>query len=245
MRTFGILAAFAVAVLTALTPATVRAGEVTIAVASNFLPAAELLAEAFETETDDAVVLTHGSTGQIFAQIVSGAPFDIFLAADDARPAELAARGLTADVRPYALGRLVLVSREAVTREAAAEMVTGANVALADPLVAPYGLAATAAMEGLGMDTATFQPILVGNVGQAATVFRTGNADFAFVAASLLERLDPPHVLDLTGLYPEIRQDGTLLARASENATAAAFWAFLGSDAAAEIIAASGFDLPE
>ena len=221
-----------------------RAGEVTVAVASNFLPAAERLAEAFETETDHAVVLTHGSTGQIFAQIVNGAPFDVFLAADTARPAELSARGLAAEVRAYALGRLVLVSREAVTPETASEQVKGQNVALADPLVAPYGLAATAAMERLGLDTATFQPILVGNVGQAATVFRTGNADFAFVAASLLPRLDPPHVLELTGLHPPIRQDGALLARGRGNVAALAFWDFLDSVEAGEIIVASGFDLP-
>ena len=162
------------------------AGEVTVAVAANFLPTAQAIAENFETESGHVVVLTHGSTGQLYAQIVAGAPFDIFLSADGERPRALRATSLASDVRTYALGRLVLVSRASVDPKDAAPSFAGRRVGLADPIVAPYGLAATAAMERLNLDTAEFQPLLVANVGQVATLFATGNVDLAFVSASML-----------------------------------------------------------
>ena len=231
-------------VLFGLLPVPATAGEITVAVAANFLPLAEELVEGFSDATGHDVVLTHGSTGQIFAQIENGAPFDIFLAADALRPARLAESGRAVRTRTYALGRLLLVTRDPVTAETVAEAMAGEVVALADPLVAPYGLAATAAMERLRLDTATFQPVLVANVGQVATVFRTGNAAFAFVAASLLPKLDGAAVLDLDGLHPPIRQDAAFLQQAEGDEAAEAFWAYLFSDAAQSVIAASGFDRP-
>ncbi len=88
------------------------AGEATVAVAANFLETAEEIAALFEYETGDSIVLAHGSTGRLYAQIVNGAPFDIFLAADAVRPAALEEAGLTYDSTTYAIGRLVLVGRE-------------------------------------------------------------------------------------------------------------------------------------
>lgn len=221
------------------------AGEVAVAVAANFLPTAATLAESFETETEHDVVLTHGSTGQLYAQIASGAPMDIYLAADRERPRALKADGLATDVATYAYGRLVLVSREGVDPTNAAQAFAGKRVGLADPTVAPYGLAATAAMERLNLDTAEFQPLLVANVGQVATLFATGNVDHAFVSASLLPRLDAPHVLPLGELHRPIRQDAALLARAEGNEAATAFWSYLLSDRARVLIEAGGHGAPE
>ena len=235
-------ATFLIAVM-ALTRAAL-AGEVTVSVASNFLPTAETLAADFERDQGHSVVLIHGSTGQLYAQIVAGAPVDVFLSADDRRPALLQRDGRAEEVRTFALGRLMLVSRVAITPETAPEAFAGARVALADPTVAPYGLAATAAMERMQLDTATFQPLLVANVGQVATLFATGNADIAFVAASLLPRLDAPFVLDLDGLHPEIRQDAALLRRADANDAAIAFWDYLFSDPARAAIETAGYKVP-
>ena len=221
------------------------AGEVTVAVASNFLTTAEEIAARFEEATGHDVTLAHGSTGQIYSQIEAGAPFDVFLSADARRPELLGEAGLAADIGTYALGRLVLISREPVTRADAAEAFVGRTAALADPTVAPYGLAATAAMERLRLDTATFRPVLVANVGQVATVFATGNADFAFVSAAQLPLLDAPHVLDLVGLYPPITQDAAFLARATGNEAAMAFWDWLFSDDSRALIGAAGYDLHE
>lgn len=221
------------------------AGEVTVAVAANFLVTAEEIAARFEDATGHSVTLAHGSTGQIYAQIEAGAPFDIFLSADARRPELLNEAGLAADVRTYALGRLVLVSTEPVTRETVSDAFAGKTAALADPTVAPYGLAATAAMERLGLDTATFRPVLVANVGQVATVFATGNAQFAFISASQLPLVDAPHVFDLDGLHPAILQDAALLKRSAENAAAQEFWTWLFSDDSRALIEAAGYDLPE
>ncbi len=220
------------------------AEEVTVAVASNFLTTAQKIATAFETETGHSVAISHGSTGQLYAQIDLGAPFDIFLAGDEERPALLQAAGKTSKTRIYALGRLSLVSTTPISIETAPDQVQGKTVALADPTVAPYGKAATRAMERLALDTAAFRPVLVGNVGQVASVFATGNAEMAFVADSQVSLLNAPHVLALDTLIPEIRQDAAFLNRATGNPAAAAFWSWLASDKGKAEIAASGYGLP-
>ena len=221
-----------------------NAGEVTVAVASNFLGTAEKLAVLFEAETEHRIVLSHGSTGQLFSQIDLGAPFDIYLAGDAERPALLDKSGKASETRTFAFGRLWLVSKEPLTVESAAEVLVGDTVALADPIVAPYGNAATRAMERLDLDTATFRPVLVANVGQVASVFATGNADAAFVAEAQVAALNAPYALNLDGLVPDLRHDAALLARAADNAAAQAFWIWLAGASATKIIEASGYRLP-
>ena len=221
------------------------AGDLTVAVASNFLTTAEEIVAGFEKTTGHSVALSHGSTGQLYAQIDLGAPFDIYLAADQERPALLLASGKATEVRTYALGQLVVAARIPVSRESAAEAFAGRTVALADPIVAPYGKAATTAMEKLKLDTASFRPVLVTNVGQVGSVFATGNADIAFVAKSQLPRLDAPFTLDLAGIVSPISQDAARLARSEGNEAADAFWAWLFSAEAAQVIEAAGYGLPD
>lgn len=206
---------------------TATAGEVTVAVAANFLTTAEEIFADFEASSGHSVTLTHGSTGQLFAQIEFGAPFDIYLAADQERPGLLRANGKATRVDTYALGQLVLASRVPVPVESAGEALAGRTVALADPTVAPYGKAATTAMERLKLDTATFRPVLVSNVGQVGSVFVTGNADVAFVARSQLPLLDAPFVLDLDAIIPGLPQDAAFLARAEDNPAAQDLWTWL------------------
>ncbi|MEM6387177.1 MAG: molybdate ABC transporter substrate-binding protein [Pseudomonadota bacterium] len=217
------------------------AEEVTVAVASNFLRTAEKIAAAFEAASDHEVVLSNGSTGLLYAQIEAGAPFDIFLSADDLRPRLLREAGIALDTRPYAIGALALLSKEPVSVETAPLAFQGKTAALADPTVAPYGRAATRTMEALGLDTQTFRPVMVANVGQVASIFATGNADLAFVAVAQLDRISAPHVLALDGVAPEIRQDAALL---SETAAARAFWDWLARPETAAQIAADGYTIP-
>jgi len=221
------------------------AGSVTVAVSENFLSTAQKLAKDFTDKTGDEVVISDGSTGALYAQIVNGAPFDIFLAADAARPQALEKDGLTAKVAPYAVGRLVLVSRVPVDAKDAAPAFAGRTVALADPLVAPYGLAATRAMERLHLDTATFRPVLVANVGQVAAIFSTGNADLAFVSAAQVGALNPPYQLTIDTHRTPILQEAALLKRAAGNPTAQAFWDMLFSPPARAAIEAAGYALPQ
>lgn len=224
-----------------LLPAALRAETVTVAVASNALPAAEELAAAFTDRTGTDVRLASGATGALYAQIVAGAPFDIFLAADAIRPARLSGEGRAQAVSTYAIGRLVLVSRQELSLEDAPDAFAGRTVALADPLVAPYGLVAIRAMERLGLDTATFRTVVVSNVGQVASLFATGNADLAFVAASQLRDLRAPYVISLDAIAPPVRQDAALV---SDSDAARAFWDFLFSDDGAAILRAGGFGTP-
>lgn len=217
------------------------ADEVMVAVASNFLTTAERISAAFEAETGHDVVLSNGATGLLYAQISNGAPFDVFLSADTERPERLLAEGRALAVKTYAVGTLVLLSNVAVTVETAPEVFRGRTVALADPTVAPYGRAATRAMEALSLDTATFRPVMVANVGQVASVFATGNSDLAFVATSQRDRVEAPHVLRLDGIAPEIRQDAALL---SDDAAARAFWDFLSRPDTLALIAEAGYDTP-
>ncbi len=217
------------------------AGEVTVAVASNFLVTAEKIAQRFEAETGQDVVLSNGSTGLLFAQISNGAPFDIFLSADEDAPARLLADGRALETRAYAIGALALLSKAPIGVDTAPADFAGKTAALADPTVAPYGRAATRTMERLGLDTATFRPVMVANVGQVASIFVTGNADLAFVAKAQLDRIDAPYVLALDGIAPEIRQGAALL---TEEAAARAFWEWLQRPDTAALIEADGYQVP-
>ncbi len=217
------------------------AGEITVAVASNFLVTAEKIAAEFEAETGHDVVLSNGSTGLLFAQISSGAPFDVFLSADEDAPSRLRSAGRAIETMPYAIGELTLLSRFPLSVETVAAEFAGKTAVLADPTVAPYGRAATRTMEALGLDTAAFKPVMVANVGQVASVFVTGNADLAFVATSQLDRIEAPHVLDLDGIAPEIRQGAALL---SDDPVARAFWDWLARVETAALIAADGYQVP-
>jgi len=220
------------------------AGEVRVAVASNFLTTAETIAAEFEKATGHKVLLSHGSTGQLYTQIDLGAPYDVFLAGDVERPELLRLSEKANLTESYALGRLALAARVPVSVDTAQDVFAGRAAVLADPIVAPYGKAATRAMERLKLDTATFRPLLVANVGQVASVFATGNADLAFVAVSQLPLIDAPYVLGLSELIPDIRQDAALLRRSEGNEAAAAFWDWMFSPATADIIEAAGYGLP-
>lgn len=234
----------------ALLPAHLRAAEVTVAVASNFLTTAEVIAESFEAETGHELRLAHGSTGRLYAQVLNGAPFDVFLAADQERPALLEADGLTLARKPYAIGRLVLVAAPelGLAMDRLGEGLQGRRIALAEPKVAPYGLAAEEVLISVGLppdgDGARF--LFGESVGQVANIFATGNAEAAFVAAAQLLVLDIPEAeaLPLDGLHVPIVQDAVLLARAEANPAARAFYDYLSSEAATVLLQNSGYDAP-
>lgn len=225
--------------------APLAASEAIVAVAANFLTTARALETAFEAETGHDLILAHGSTGRLYAQIINGAPFDLFLAADAARPEALKVGGAAVAQRTYAVGRLVLVSRGAGAHRPA-DLVRGSRVALANPALAPYGAAAFEALEALGLHNKDFDPVLGDSVGQAATFLATGNADLAFLAASQLDMLDPGlTAFEMAGLHTPVRQDAVLLARGRDNPAAGAFFDWLGSDSARGIIEASGYSVPQ
>ena len=226
-----------------------QAGQpVTVAVASNFADTAGALATRFTADTGIPVRIVPGSTGKLYAQITSGAPFDVFLAADQARPKRLEEGGYVADVArfTYAIGDLTLWSTTLADCGRALRNPGAGYVAIANPEIAPYGRAAKEYLETQGLWNAVDERLVYGeNIMQAAQFVATGNAAVGFIAAALLEqgRLPPSRcTLELPeGSYTPIRQDAVLLSRASDAKNARQFFAFLRSEAARDIVAASGY----
>jgi molybdate transport system substrate-binding protein len=240
-------ASFAIA-----TPTTARAGEALVAVAANFAEVVEELETMFEATTDHRLRVTSGSTGKLYAQIRNGAPFDILLAADQARPARLEAEG---DAVPgsrftYAIGQIVLWSPDpdAIATDGVTTLKTGDfdNLAIANPDLAPYGLAAKQTLQHYGLSNALSGKFVMGqNIGQAFSMVATGNAPLGFVAKSyvLSPRNDKPGSRwDVpTEAYDPIRQDAVMLKRAADNPAAQAFADFLRSDKARAVIERFGY----
>ncbi len=224
---------------------------VTVAVASNFLSPLEALAERFTGQTGYTVRISSGSTGKLFAQILRGAPYDVFLSADEARPARLEAegQGVRGSRFPYAFGRLVLWRPQHPVKEVAGpKMVYQVrSLAMANPALAPYGRAARQTYERLGFQGALSARIVFGeNVGQTFALIASGNAEAGFVALSQIQSVGAGGGLWIvpTDLHDPIRQDAVLLARGAEAVPARAFLDFLRADAARALIAEAGYGVP-
>jgi molybdate transport system substrate-binding protein len=234
-----------------VTLGTAHAEQATVAVAANFLTAANALVQEFELSSEHELVVTSGSTGQLYAQIVNGAPFDVLLAADQERPRLLAGngRGDPASVFTYAVGRLVLWSRSADTIDEGSivELLKSdfRFLAIAEPDVAPYGRAAREALEILGLWSELEGRIVKGqNVAQTFAMTETGNAQFGLVALSQALAYEGPAFYRLVPpeLYQPIRQDAVLLRRAAANAAARDFLAFLKTQASRDIVERYGYE---
>jgi molybdate transport system substrate-binding protein len=225
---------------------------VSVAVASNFASAHRVLARRFEEETGSRVVASYGATGQLYAQIRNGAPFEIFLAADALRPRLLEEEGFSAPGArfTYSIGRLVLYGPGLDSMRSGGADLGIPNltrVAIANPNTAPYGAAAKAVIAGLGVDTPSLRSKLVlgGNVAQALQFVRSGSAELGFVA--LAQVLDEParsYWVVPAEYHAPLAQDAVLLHAAEANSAALAYWDFLRSSVAAEIIASLGYESP-
>ncbi|TNB48738.1 molybdate ABC transporter substrate-binding protein [Martelella lutilitoris] len=223
---------------------------VNVAVAANFTAAAEEIAALFAEETGHEALLSFGSTGRLYAQILHGAPFSVFLAADQERPRLAVEAGLAlADSRfTYALGALVLFSAEEdlVDDGGILERPDDFNrIAIANPASAPYGAAAVETLEALKLYDRLKDRIVRGeNITQTFQFVATGNADIGFVALSQVagkkggSRWRVPQ-----DLYSPIAQDAVLLTSGADNPAAFSFMAFLKSDAAHKIVQNHGYQI--
>lgn len=231
----------------------VHAAEVQVAVAANFAGPMKVLAADFEKATGHKAALASGATGKFYAQIQSGAPFDVFLAADDETPAKLDKEGacVPGSRFTYATGKLVLWSARPDLVDAKGEVLKSgqfAHIALAAPKLAPYGAAAVETMTRLGV-LARLEPKFVQgeSIGQTFGFVSSGNAELGFVALSQVwenGKLKSGSAWIVPAeLHSPIRQDAVLLARGKDNAAAVALMAFLKSDAAKAVIRSFGYDL--
>lgn len=228
-----------------LLPSAAQAEMVRVAVAANFTQAAEDLAPLFTAETGHDVVYSFGATGQLYTQITQGAPFDVFLAADDLRPTQAVTDGIGVEttVFTYAIGALALYSTSLDLTDGSAVLAAGHfdKIAIADPETAPYGRAAMETLTALKLDAQVTPKLVTGeNIAQTLQFIESGNAELGFVAASQVIGKSSVWLVP-ADLYEPIRQDAVLLKSGADNPAATAFIDFLSSDAAVAVIEAGGY----
>lgn len=241
-------------VILLLIPLAAKPAEAIVAVAANFAPALEELREQFESSSPHSLRIASGSTGKLYAQIVNGAPFDLFLAADAERPRllEASGHGVAGTRFTYASGKLAAWSGDArlikgdLVSTLAQDQVR--RLAIANPALAPYGAAAREVIDAAGMSEVFAGRIVMGeNVTQAFTLAATGNADIGIVALStvLMSRgqRQGSYMEISTALHEPIRQDALLLTHGRANDAALAFVRFLQTDSVRNKIASFGYGM--
>lgn len=232
--------------------ASLCAAELSIAVASNFKPTLQKISADFKLATGHDLKVSSGSSGKLFAQIKHGAPYDIFLSADEKYP-DLLIRDKAAsseNAHIYALGKLVLISN--IETKGDCRSVISSNrlkhLAIANADIAPYGLAAKQVLQKLDLWRQLQPRIVMGeNVAQTLQFVATKNADAGFVAQSMLnmgktiESACTWHVP--ADMYTPIKQKMVLLKKAKGKPSALMFIHYMQSAAVKEIIKSSGYDV--
>ncbi|MBK8158726.1 MAG: molybdate ABC transporter substrate-binding protein [Rhodospirillaceae bacterium] len=232
--------------------AAARADDVLVAVAANFADAAQDLAALYEKSSGNKVAITTGSTGKLYAQIKAGAPFQILLSADAKTPAKLEdEQAAIAGTRfTYAIGKLALWSMDAqrIGADGAAALQADdfQHLAIANPELAPYGIAARETLQSLGLWDKLSPRIVMGeNIGQTHSMVATGNAELGFVALSAVLNPKKPsggsHWAVPQEMFKPIRQDAVLLNAGKDNQAAAAFLDFMKSPDAHALIESYGY----
>lgn len=242
-----IFAASALVVGLASTP--ILAAETNVAIAANFTGPAEEIAAAFNAATGDTVMLSFGATGALYTQITQGAPFTVFLSADNKRPTTAVSEGFGVEgtVFTYAVGNSVLYSPliEVTDGEAVLRANAFTHIAIADPNTAPYGAAAMEVLAAFGLTDAVRSKIVTGeNITQTQQFIDSGNAELGFVALSQVIDKPATEVWRVpAGLYTPILQDAVLLKTGENDAVAKAFIAFLRTGEAHAIIEKYGYEI--
>lgn len=236
------------------TAAAAQTDRVTVAVAANFAAPMQAIVADFERKSGYRVNASFGGTGQFYAQIRHGAPFDVLLAGDSSTPTRLMEEGhATADTQfTYATGRLVLWSATPGLVDSQGAVLKSdrfKKIAIASPKLAPYGAAAIEVIEHLGLAQALRPRIVEAtNIGQAFQFVASGNAELGFVALSQV--FADGQIKDGSGWlipaidYTPIRQDAILLVRGQNNRAAVAFLEYLRSDVGKKIIESFGYEVP-
>ncbi|MGB5579557.1 MAG: molybdate ABC transporter substrate-binding protein [Woeseia sp.] len=252
-KSVALLAALCISALQFACTGPDASGSVTVAVAANFYETAAAIAHSFEQEQGIKVSLVSGSTGKLFAQVRNGAPFDVFLSADETRAIALEDAGLAVAGSGfvYAVGRLSLWSRDPLRLHSNGEEVLRAGnfarLAIANPALAPYGAAARDVLLALGVMASLEDRIVTAeNVAQVYAMVATGNAELGLLARASL--VSPTHTVKGSrwdvpaALHAPIRQRAVLLQRAANNRDAQSFFRYLQSPGAIGIIKTAGYD---
>lgn len=208
-----------------------------VAVASNFQHSMKELAVDYKNKTGQSLILSYGSSGKLFAQILHGAPYQVFLSADQDKPDKLIQKNLAvADSRfTYAHGRLALWSNRpgaAVSKDAVLRLAKGQKLAIANPKLAPYGLAASQVLRNIDAYEAIKSNLVqADNISQTFQFVSTQAAKFGFVALSQLyvKGIDTGYWIVPMHLHDTIKQDAVLLTAGKSSLSARRFLDFMSS----------------
>jgi molybdate transport system substrate-binding protein len=227
-----------------------RAADVQVAVAANFTEPAKEIAAAFATKTGHHALLSFGSSGQFYTQVTQGAPFEVFLSADADRPKRMEQEGLgVAGTRfTYAIGRLVLYSHSPGVVDGKGAVLTNGTfekIAIADPISAPYGLAAVQTMTKMGVYDRLQPKIVKGtSITQAFQFVQSGAAELGFVALSqVIQETGGSRWLVPASYHAPIEQQAILLQKGDRDPAAMAFIKFLRGPEAVAIIKRFGYEV--
>jgi molybdate transport system substrate-binding protein len=251
VRRLGLIAVLAVLLVSELS----AAQEITVAAAADLQFAMQDIAARFQKDTGSPTKLIYGSSGNFFEQIQNGAPFDVFFSANLDYPKRLEAAGLTepGSYYQYAKGKIVLW----VPNESRLDLSSGMRVlldpsvkkiAVANPLHAPYGEAAVAAMQKeMVYDKVKDKLVLGENISQTASFVASGSADVGIVALSLAlspNMKDKGRYVEIPGdEYPAIEQACVILKSSKSKDAAKRFVAFIKTAAIADVLRTYGFDV--
>jgi len=220
----------------------------TVAVASNFLPTMKGLAHEFNKETGHKLKLSSGSSGKHYSQIKNGAPFDVFFSADKKRPMLLEQESIAVkDTRfTYAIGRLVLLGYDTNVVEKKMSALSDPSIqrlAIANPRLAPYGIAAQQALTSLGLWSSLQSRVVRGeNVNQAFQFVVSGNAQIALVSyAQVVGGQQLNFWLLPSDMHKQIEQQAVII---KDSKIARELMTFMRSERALTFIKAQGYDIP-
>jgi molybdate transport system substrate-binding protein len=223
--------------------------EIKVAVATNFTAAMDVISDRYEKQTGIAIKRSASATGILYVQIINSAPFDLFLAADEKRPALLHQLELCEEPFTYATGEVVLWSTRSDLDETQDWHQTVLRndvkrIAIPNPETAPYGEAAVQALKKSGLAEMVHNRLVYGqNVGQAFQYARQESADLAFVARTyaLSELGRQGKSWDLPEAPPVV-QNGCILKHNGDRETVLDFVAYLRTNEARKILATFGYE---
>lgn len=229
------------------------AGQLSVAVAGNFYKALQVISAQYQEQTGHKILLSVGATGKLYAQISNGAPFEILLAADKARPGKLVEQGLAVKGSQftYAKGKLLLWSSDPGLVDSAGEILRSPQIvhlAIANPKTAPYGAAAIDVLKNLGVYQQLKDKIVEGqSVGQSFQQISSGAVSLGIIALSQVVvdnkiASGSGWIIPAT-LYQPIEQDAVLLNKGTTNPIAKDFLRYLQTTECKEIIRSFGYEV--
>lgn len=220
-----------------------------IATAANFYPTLKKIKHNYEAITNNKITIIRGSTGKLYAQIMQGAPYDIFFSADSARADLLVRKSKTIEINKnqktfvYAVGRLVLWRPDADSSQQLREQLMNnkfKKLAIANPRTAPYGKASIEALKAMEIYESVKHKLVYGeNISQTMQFTQSGAADIGLVAMSYAKH-DLYWEID-SYLHKPINQKVVLLKQAKHPQVAKEFLQYIQSPAIQKLIAADGY----